>query len=128
MKLTSKEICPITVRDRLVKNLAGQDVAVCDIVKALEWAEAKCLELNERNIELRKEDDRWNQYATHAKNLINALKEDIRGYKKLCVMADVPNLLIDNPTTIFGEKLTEDDLKWAKKKVEEYKKITNEQS
>ncbi len=48
MKLTSKEICPITVRDRLVKNLAGQDVAVCDIVKALEWAEAKCLELNEK--------------------------------------------------------------------------------
>ncbi len=48
MKLVSKEICPVTVRDRLIKNLANQDIAVSDIVKALEWAEAKCLELNER--------------------------------------------------------------------------------
>ncbi len=51
MKLTSKEICPITVRDRLIKNLAGQDVNICDLVKAVEWAEAKCLELNKENEE-----------------------------------------------------------------------------
>jgi len=36
----------------LVENLAGQDIAVSDIVKALEWAEAKCLELNKENEEL----------------------------------------------------------------------------
>ncbi len=55
MKLTSKEICPITVRDRLVKNLANQDIGIMDIKRALEWAEAKCLELNKENKLLHKE-------------------------------------------------------------------------
>jgi len=48
MKLISKEICPVTVRDRLIKNLASQDVAICDLVRAVKWAEEKCLELNDR--------------------------------------------------------------------------------
>jgi len=50
MKLTSKEISPVTVRDRLIKTFSNQDV--CDLVDAVKWAEAKCLELNEKVHEL----------------------------------------------------------------------------
>jgi len=47
MKLKSKEICPVSVRDRLVANLASQDNTICDLRLALDWAEEKCFELNE---------------------------------------------------------------------------------
>ena len=73
MKLTSKEICPITVRDRLIKNLANQDIAVSDIVKAVEWAEAKCLELNEENEETN----------IKANDVVCRLGDDIEVQKKI---------------------------------------------
>lgn len=62
MKLISKEICPVTVRDRLIKNLAGQDVAVCDLVRATKWAEEKCLELGEKITKLQDELDIANEF------------------------------------------------------------------
>lgn len=48
MKLTSKEQCPISVRDRLIEQFAGLDVGILDMKLALEIAEAKCFELNEK--------------------------------------------------------------------------------
>jgi len=54
MKLKSKEQCPISVRDRLVKNFANQDIGIMDMKKALEIAEGKCFELDKENMELKK--------------------------------------------------------------------------
>ena len=45
---------------------------------------------------LEKENEELEQYVAYAKNLINTLNEDIKGYKKLCEMANVPQLFIDN--------------------------------
>ena len=75
MKLISKEICPVSVRDRLIKNLANQDIAVSDIVKAVEWAEAKCLELNEDNQELE-------ENVIYAKDSIINLGNEIRALQE----------------------------------------------
>ena len=55
------------------------------------------------------------------KQIINELEEAIKGYKKLCAMAEVPQVLIENPTLFFSGKLTKDDLKWAKGKIKEHK-------
>ncbi len=59
MKLVSKEILPIDARDKLVEKLGGIDNGICDLRAALEWAEAKCLELN-------KEKGKLEQYVAYA--------------------------------------------------------------
>lgn len=41
--------------------------------------------------------------------------------KKLLQMADVPALLIENPTMIESRSLTEDDINWAKERIEKFK-------
>lgn len=53
MKLTSKEIFPVEARDILVENVGKINNGVCDMRAALEWAEAKCLELNGENKKLK---------------------------------------------------------------------------
>lgn len=71
MKLTSKEICPTEVRDKLIEKLAPIDNGINDMRFALETAEEKCFELNKENGELE-------QYVTHAKNTIIDLKVEIK--------------------------------------------------
>ena len=89
MKLVSKEICPVSVRDRLIKNLAGQDVNVCDLVKAVEWAENECFELDKelahatkKISELNKENEELGQVIIQAKKVICELNSDIKGYQE----------------------------------------------
>ena len=100
MKLTSKEICPITVRDRLIKNLAGQDVNVCDLVKAVEWAENECFELDKelahatkKISELKKENEELEQYVAYAKNVICELNSDIKGYQEIVNTKEVQAII-----------------------------------
>ncbi len=54
MKLKSKEIFPVEARDKLVANVGKIDNGVCDMRVALEWAEAKCFELNKELEKFRK--------------------------------------------------------------------------
>ncbi len=84
MKLTSKEICPVTVRDRLIKIFSNQDVY--DLVEAVKWAEAKCLELDKENEELE-------QYVARAKNLIRELNSDIKGYQEIVNTKEVQKII-----------------------------------
>ncbi len=81
MKLVSKEICPVSVRDRLIKNLAGQDVNVCDLRAALEWAESKCLELNKENEEL-------GQVIMQTKDILSGLNRSRKSDKMILFELD----------------------------------------
>ena len=50
-----------------------------------------------------------------------ALKKRIADLEQLCRFDDIPELLIENPAMIIGQKPTEKDIEWAKQKIEEYK-------
>ncbi len=54
MKLQSKTICPVEVRDRIVNKLGPIDNGVSDLRLALETAEKQCFKLNEENEKLKR--------------------------------------------------------------------------
>jgi len=57
-----------------------------------------------------------------------ALKEEretIKAFEVICKIAEVPEILIENPQLIFPSKMTKDDLFWAKKIIDKHKKQDN---
>lgn len=44
----------------------------------------------------------------------------IKAYKKICRLANVPQILIDYPELILQRKPNEKDLNWAKKVIKKY--------
>lgn len=56
---------------------------------------------------------------------IERLNKLIESYKFICELADVPQILIDNPAIAKPQKLTESDIKWAKAQIELYKQDKN---
>ena len=43
----------------------------------------------------------------------------IEAYKEICRLANVPEVLIEFPELILQSKLTEDDIDWAKKQIQD---------
>lgn len=84
MKLKSKEICPVEVRDKLISKLAPIDNGISDLRFALETAEEKCFELDKENEKLSEEKYRITiDYVALVKEIINSLKMDLDKFKKL---------------------------------------------
>lgn len=46
--------------------------------------------------------------------------KEMESYKKICKIAGVPKLIIDNPNLINSSKLSKEDIVWAKNKIKEY--------
>lgn len=76
MKLLSKEICPVTVRDRLITTFANQEV--CDLVEAVKWAEEKCLELDEKNDDLYAEMINYYDEAVRLQDALDKCNQPIK--------------------------------------------------
>ena len=51
---------------------------------------------------------------------IKQLEQEVAAYKKICTMADVPQIFIDNPTLIECASLTHEDIELASTWVKEY--------
>ncbi len=97
MKLQSKTICPVELRDKIVNKWGPIDNGVNDMRLALETAEQQCFELNKKNIELNKENGELEQYVAHAKNKINDLGGNFEGYQPTDELtSDPPNGNINN--------------------------------
>jgi hypothetical protein len=52
--------------------------------------------------------------------------EQVGQYKKICRLADVPELIVNNPYFIETASPTEDDIKWAKEAIKKHETGSNE--
>lgn len=51
---------------------------------------------------------------------VDELEKKIEAYKKICRLADVPKFIVDNPEVAIPAIPTKEDIRWAKKSIEEY--------
>lgn len=52
---------------------------------------------------------------------VEDLENKIDAYKFICRVANIPQFIIDNPEVMKPVPLTNEDVKWAKEKISEYK-------
>ncbi len=57
---------------------------------------------------------------------MGSLDKKIEAYKEICRLADVPEVLIENPELILQSNPTKDDIDWAKKIIIKYKGVWEE--
>lgn len=60
-------------------------------------------------------------YLNEHPSKIDDLENKIEAYKLICKLAKVPKFIIDNPEAFKPDPLTNEDVKWAKDKIAEYK-------
>ena len=54
-------------------------------------------------------------FKSASEEVLSLVNKEIKNYKKIMELAEVPQYIIDNPGIVNPQKLTEEDLKWATK-------------
>lgn len=49
------------------------------------------------------------------------LENKIKAYKMICKLAGIPKFIIDNPEASIPDSSTNEDIKWAREKISEYR-------
>lgn len=60
-------------------------------------------------------------YLRDCPSKLEQLEKKIEAYKFICKLAKVPEFIIENPEAFKPAPLTNEDKKWARERIEEYK-------
>jgi hypothetical protein len=80
----------------------------------------------ERGVAFREENRKLTEQISALNDNLNHAFELIEDYKRVLMLAGVPELIIENPAFIQGLPPTQEDIDWAMKCIEKRKKTTHE--